>query len=92
MSVSTKYSGGITYINGFAPYRGKDVKVGSEGYQRLEICPFGFVWAMAYRNSKEAASLLGEEYTVQILGWGRQPNISWQSLSQEQQQLLLTTI
>jgi hypothetical protein len=87
----THYQHGKTYV-GFQPYRKNDVKVGSGGYQQINLPQLGLVWANASENHPAVRQMVGEDYTVTVLGHGNVPFIPWSDLTPEQQELLLTTL
>lgn len=72
----------------FRPFRGNHV---SQEFKQLDFSRFGLgpVWVLAVRCTDEERKWTGDEYMVSILGWGEQPVIHWEELTDSERGLLL---
>ncbi|OLE55549.1 MAG: hypothetical protein AUG51_02695 [Acidobacteria bacterium 13_1_20CM_3_53_8] len=77
----------------FEPYRKGDVKVGENGYVKVNVKGYGTVWATANKLSPdEIKKSGGEQYNVELLGSGPSPVFKLSDFTPEEQAKLLTTI
>jgi hypothetical protein len=77
----------------FEPYRKGDVKVGENGYVKVNVKGYGAVWASVNeRSPDEIRKGGGGRYNVELLGSGPSPVYDLSDFTPEEQEKLLTTI
>lgn len=77
----------------FKTYRGDDVKVGSCGYVKVVLTGLGEVWATIHETDDAwKRHINNDPYSVELLGWGQAPTVWWHELTDEQRELLRSTL